>query len=82
MTNFFFNSIGMIGAFLCLLAYLLLQTRKLKSESRSYAWLNILGALGIIISLFHSWNLASFIMEVSWLMVGLYGLICSSQPKV
>lgn len=72
--NFIFNGIGIVGAFLCLLAYFLLQAGKMRSESPAYSWLNIFGALGIIISLFYRWNIASFVMEVSWLMIGLYGL--------
>jgi hypothetical protein len=40
-----------------------------------FSLLNTLGAVFILISLLYDWNLASFVMEVIWLTLSLYGTI-------
>lgn len=70
-----FNGIGLIGVVLCLAGFLLLQMGKLTGQQLTYIWLNLLGSSGILISLLHDWNLASFFIEAAWLLISLYGLI-------
>jgi paired small multidrug resistance pump len=37
--------------------------------------MNILGAIGVMLSLgFGNFNLAAFIMQVAWLLIGSYGV--------
>ena len=75
MTNFIFDIIGLVGATDIIVAYLMLQMNKLKVTDRLYSLMNAVGALLIIISLFMSWNLSAFIIEVFWLVISIYGLI-------
>jgi hypothetical protein len=41
--------------------------------------MNTIGAILILISLYYDWNLASFVMEVIWLSLSLYGVINAKQ---
>jgi hypothetical protein len=45
------------------------------AKDLGFSVLNTIGALLIIISLLYDWNLASFIMEATWMMVSLYGIV-------
>jgi hypothetical protein len=58
-----------------LLAYFLQQHRAGGSHSGLYLWLNLLGALAMIVSLLHFWNLASFLLELAWAAISFYGLV-------
>ncbi len=69
-----YNVVGVTGVILCLLAFLLLQLGKINAAKPLYSWLNLFGALGIIYSLFFDFNLASFLIEASWVLISLVGL--------
>jgi hypothetical protein len=66
--------IGILGVFIIIVAYMLLQLEKMDAKDLSFSALNSFGALLIIISLLYDWNLASFIMEFTWMMISLYGI--------
>lgn len=65
---------GLIGTLLVLLAFFLLQARKLHGNGPVYQVLNAIGAAAIIVSLFYAFNLASMLLEIAWLLISLYGL--------
>ncbi|AFV98265.1 MULTISPECIES: hypothetical protein [unclassified Sulfuricurvum] len=67
--------IGILGVFVIIVAYMLLQLEKMDAKDLSFSVLNSLGALLIIISLLYDWNLASFLMEATWMMISLYGVL-------
>lgn len=67
--------IGILGVLIIIIAYMLLQLEKIDAQDLSFSILNTLGALLIIVSLLYSWNLASFIMEITWMMLSLYGIL-------
>lgn len=69
-----FNVIGIIGVVLVLLAYLLLQIDKLQQDSITYSALNLVGSVLILISLYYTWNLASGVIEIAWLLISLFGV--------
>lgn len=66
---------GILGVIVIIIAYLLLQLEKMDAKDLGFSVLNTIGALLIIISLLYDWNLASFIMESTWMMVSLYGIV-------
>lgn len=68
------NVIGIIGVIFVLLAYFLLQIDKLDQERITYSFLNLLGASLILFSLFFTWNLASGVIEIAWLLISFFGL--------
>lgn len=70
----FYDVIGLFGAFLILLAYVLILTKKLSAENLSYAVLNLLGGVMILYSLLYAWNLPAVIIEVAWISVSVFGI--------
>ncbi|OOG56598.1 hypothetical protein [Rhodanobacter sp. C03] len=76
MNLFWYDWAGYIGVALVLLAFFLLQERKLQGNGLIYQLMNILGAIGVMLSLcFGNFNLAAFIMQVAWLLIGSYGMV-------
>jgi hypothetical protein len=71
------NLLGVIGVFLVLLAYVLLQVGKMKAAWVSYSLLNLVGSGLILVSLYFYWNLASGVIEIAWFLISLYGLVNS-----
>ena len=69
------NEVGIIGVILVLLAYFLLQWRKLRSDGFIYSFINLVGAVGILYSLFFEWNLSAFVIEVVWVLISIYGIV-------
>jgi hypothetical protein len=69
-----FDLVGNIGVLLMVIAYLLLQLKKLSSSAFSYLLLNTIGAVLVLISLTFRFNLSAFLMEAFWLLISLYGL--------
>ncbi|MBP9887713.1 MAG: hypothetical protein KBF93_15540 [Leptospiraceae bacterium] len=68
------DTFGIIGVILILVSYILLQTDRINSSSLLYSLINLLGAILILFSLYYSWNLASFIIEIFWILISLYGI--------
>jgi hypothetical protein len=66
--------IGIAGVACVIGAYFLLQLEKVRGDSFSYLMLNLVGAILLIISLMVTFNLASFIIELCWLAISLFGL--------
>jgi hypothetical protein len=67
--------IGIIGVLIIVVAYILMQVDRMNPKGFSFSLLNTLGAIMILISLFYSWNLASFVMEAIWFTLSLYGTL-------
>ena len=81
MTYSWYDFIGNVGVLLILLSYLLLQMKKIKSQSMYYSLMNAVGALLILVSLYYNFNLSAFVMEIFWLLISLYGLWQSRSVK-
>ena len=73
--DIFANVIGVAGTMLILLAYFLLQTKKIDSEQLPYSLLNLFGAAGVVFSLMYDWNLPSFIVESFWVVISVIGVV-------
>jgi hypothetical protein len=71
--------VGNIGVFLILLSYVLLQLEKLKSTQLIYSALNAAGAVLVLVSLAYSFNLSSFIIEIFWLIISIFGLFKATK---
>lgn len=65
---------GLVGVMLTLLAYALLQFRRLHPEGVAFSGMNAIGSILILYSLIATWNLSAFAMEACWLLISLYGV--------
>lgn len=82
MTFHWYDWAGYVGVLLVLLAYFLLQARKLHGNGLAYQLMNILGAFGVLLSLtFGSFNWSAFLLEVAWIAIGVYGIARSAQQR-
>lgn len=66
--------IGNIGVVVLIIAYLMLQLNKLRSDGLAYSLLNAIGASFIIVSLLVNFNLSAFIIEVFWVLISFVGI--------
>ncbi len=75
--DIFYDILGMGGTIAFLTAYLLLQTQRIDPKGLRYSLLNFAGAVLILASLMHSWNLSAFLLELAWGAISLYGIFQS-----
>jgi len=73
--------IGFFGMIFIVMAYLLLQTNKYTINSLEYQLLNLVGAILLLISLFVHFNLGSFIIEIFWIIITIYGISTNIKKK-
>jgi hypothetical protein len=81
MTSVIYNTVGLFGDVLVIIAYYLLHVDKLKPHSFMYASLNLVGAVLVLFSLFFEWNLPSVFIESAWVIISFYGLIKDLKKK-
>jgi len=79
--NLAIEIIGWAAAVTILAAYALLTAGKLKADSRTYQWLNVLGAAGFILN--SGWNgaIPSAALNVVWAGIGMAALWQISKKK-
>lgn len=74
MTYAWYDIIGTLGVAIILVAYVLLQIERLRSDSAWFSLMNAVGAAMILFSLWYDFNFSSFLMEFFWLVVSLFGI--------
>jgi len=74
MTYAWYDILGTLGVGVIIIAYVLLQIERIRSDQVMYSLLNAIGALLILISLFYSFNFPSFVVEFFWLLISLFGI--------
>ncbi len=67
--------LGIIGVAFILAAYLLLQLERMSATGPSYLLANGLGSLLILVSLVNEFNLSAFVVEATWFLISLFGLM-------
>jgi len=73
---------GLIGDVCIVGSYFLLQLDRMQPHDRSYLYLNLVGTMGVTISLMDSWNLPAFVIEFFWAIITLYGLFRVYQRTI
>ena len=81
MNYTWYDLVGNIGVTLILIAYLLLQLKRIKSEQLLYSLMNGIGAILIIVSLIFDFNLSAFIIEFFWLLISIFGIFKTIKPS-
>lgn len=76
-----YQIIGFIGMVFIVYAYFLLQIGTYDSKSLKFQYINLIGAILLLISLFVHFNLGSFIIEVFWIIITLYGIYKHYREK-
>jgi len=71
------NIIGIVGSFLIVITYLLLQLKKMQVSDARYSILNAMGAAGILYLLTVEFNFSAFLIESFWLAISLFGIFQS-----
>lgn len=66
--------VGLAGTASVLLAYVLLQAGKLHGQGLVFQSMNLLGALGILVSLYGQFNLAVCLLEGTWALISGWGM--------
>jgi len=66
--------IGLLGVLMILVSYAALTLEKIDPKGWLYSAGNGAGAVLILISLYYSFNLASFVIEIAWLAISIFGL--------
>lgn len=78
-----YDVIGLVGTFCYFLAYYLLMSRRMQSDTYGYVSLNLLAAVLVVISLVEHFNFASFMIQSGWIIISLLGIcnIFKSRKK-
>tara|TARA_B100001564_G_C20377246_1_gene550683 strand:- start:152 stop:409 length:258 start_codon:yes stop_codon:yes gene_type:complete len=76
-----FNFIGFTGVACILAAYFLVQTEIISAKSLIFPFINFMGAILLLISLLWTPNIPSIIIEISWIMISLWGIINALLQK-
>lgn len=76
-----YQYIGVLGFILYMLSYFLLQIGKISGTGNCYILLNLGAASFVLISLLHQFNLASALIQVSWILISLLGLARTTIQK-
>ena len=67
--------VGLAGTASVLLGFLLLQAGKLHGQGILFQLMNLIGALGILVSLYGKFNLSVFLLEATWALISGYGIL-------
>lgn len=70
-----FDVFGTLGVVLIIITYAGVQSRRMIATSLSYSVLNLVGAGMIIVSLVFNFNFASFVIEIFWILISLWGIL-------
>ena len=74
MKQIILTSIGWLGVILCTVGYLLLSTKVIKAESRSFQLLNIVGGLCLVATAVDSDDMPNAVANLLWMFIGVYAL--------
>jgi len=74
MKQIILTGIGWLGVALCTTGYLLLSTKVIKSESRIFQLLNILGGLCLVAVAIDAHDIPNVAANLLWMFIGVYAL--------
>lgn len=75
LPGYVYDALGLIGAALFVIAFAGMQLEKLDPHKPPALLMNLAGAVLILISLVHDFNLGSFVLETIWGLIAAFGLV-------
>lgn len=66
---------GWVGTFLIVFAYYLISYKKIDSSSKAYQGMNLLGAIGVGINVFHQEAWPAVALQVVWGIIAILSLM-------
>ena len=76
-----YDLVGLGGTLAILVAFFLLQSRRLSGTGIVYQLLNLFGAAAVMVSLLGTFNLSVFLLESAWVVVSAYGIVRSIRDR-
>lgn len=71
---------GLFGFFFYMASFAALQLKLLDGQGLTYSLLNVLAASLVLVSLVAEFNLASALIQVSWIVIGFVGICLRLKP--
>ncbi len=75
MNSVIIELVGWTGTFFVVLAYFLVSNKKIEPASKEYQLLNLFGALGISVNVWHHQAWPSFALQIVWGTIALVALV-------
>ena len=72
---------GIAGTLMLLGAYYLLQAGLVQGNRWAYQLLNLVGAVGVLLSLQGGFSITVLLLGVAWVAITLYGMVRAFRPK-
>ena len=76
-----YDAIGLLAPMFFVTAYAMTALGKWDGTMARLHWCNLIGAVTMLISLMHAWNLPMVVMEACWGSVAAYGLFKAFRFK-
>ena len=76
-----YEILGWLGSLMIVVAYGLVSFKKIDTESLLYQWLNVLGAIGLIVITAYREAWPSTFLNVVWLFIGVPALVKIMKGK-
>ena len=80
MTIDWIDAVGLLGSTLFVIAFIY-ANRATVLDKRWFNALNLAGAILLLWSLWHRFNLAAFVLEVVWGAIALVGLVAALRKR-
>lgn len=71
----FYDLAGWIGMVLLILAYSMISFKKIKSKSKPFHFINLLGAIGILINAIYNKLFPVIILNIFWIVISVISLV-------
>ncbi|WP_417443789.1 CBU_0592 family membrane protein [Joostella sp.] len=69
------NVVGWIGALFFIIAYFLLSINKLSAKNKTYHFLNIIGAICLVINGIYLSDFPNVVVNLIWGIIAIYAII-------
>ena len=76
-----YDWIGIAGTAMVLVGFLLLQAGRISGTTILYQLINLFGSGGVLVSLLGKFNMSVFVLELTWMLISVYGIVRSLKAR-